>query len=155
MEDLFKDGANDDFQLPIRWNVKEISGKNEANGYIVQYMNIQSSNRCISSAHYYEAWLVEDGLISNEDTGTLWDDVWDVPYSYLDKDINQISVTFSSIIYWIPKDSENFDCIMGWNRHEAPEAGFLRATHFVDWDIEKFFVCRRYYKTKRIFKNDL
>lgn len=70
------DKPNKNFELAIKWNVREISNDIHANGFIVQHMSINSSHKFIPSNNYYEAWLVKDGIISSDDKTSLWDDKW-------------------------------------------------------------------------------
>lgn len=54
----FQDNPNEDFMLPIKWNINKLSGRPNSSGFIVQHMSIQSSDSCIPSNDYFEAWLV-------------------------------------------------------------------------------------------------
>jgi hypothetical protein len=114
-------------------------------------MDIQSSNKSIPSNNYYEAWRVENGSISDEDKGLKGDDIWNALYTWLDKTIGRITVSFSSKVYWIPSKTKEFDKIQKWERNSIVEASDLRAIQSIDWDIERFFVCERNYVSVRNF----
>lgn len=60
-----------------------------------------------------------------------------------------MSVVFSSTVYWIPYDFEEFNYVKEWKRNEFIESGDLRAIKNVDWNIEKFVVCNRHYESQR------
>lgn len=145
----FQDNPNGDFMLPIKWNINKLSGRPNSSGFIVQHMSIQSSDSCIPSNDYFEAWLVQDGNLSPEDKNLHWDDIWTASFSFIDKDISQMSVVFSSTVYWIPYDFEEFNYVKEWKRNEFIESGDLRAIKNVDWNIEKFVVCKRHYESQR------
>lgn len=148
---LFEDNLNGDFRLPIKWNIKEISNQINACGFIVQHMNVDSSNKCIPSNDYFEAWLVKDGVVSGDDKNQYWDDVWTAPYSYVETDIGEMCVLFSSKVYWVPIDSDEFNHVMKWRRDAVVESGGLRSAKSIDWNIENYFVCERHYESKRRF----
>ena len=150
--DFFEDNPNGDFKLPIIWNIKNISRKENAHGFIVQHMSIESSTKSIPSNNYYEAWLVEGGKISKQDKPQNWDDVWIAPYAYIEKNPCKISVTFSAKVYWIPKEVREFNHIYKWERGAITEAGNFRSIQSIDWNIEPFFVCERFYNSIRTFK---
>lgn len=146
-----QDCQNEDFELIIEWEVKQIAKEDISNGFIVQHMDIQSSNKSIPSNNYYEAWRVENGSVSEEDKGPKGDDIWNVPFTWIDKTINEITVSFSSKVYWIPSKTKEFDKIQKWERIRIVEASGLRAIQSIDWDIEQFFVCERNYVSVRNF----
>ena len=149
VEDRYLDEENEDFALPIVWNIDNIASQSIANGAIVQHMNIQSNVEIVPSNNYYEAWCVRNGRISVEDRNEFWDDLWSVPYTMIDEDISNVSVTFSADVYWIPKSTIEYESVMGWKRNTCPEAGDLRATQTINWDIQPFFVCSRCYVSNR------
>ncbi len=114
-------------------------------------MNIDSSDKSIPSNNYFEAWLVKDGVVSDDDKNQYWDDVWIAPYSYVEKDVGEMCVLFSSKVYWIPIDSDEFNHVMKWHRDAVVESGGLRSAKNIDWNIENYFLCERHYESKRRF----
>ena len=56
----FKSSSNASYNLERTWNTKEISGYENANGYIVQKISFQS-NIAGATDDYYEEWKVVNG----------------------------------------------------------------------------------------------
>lgn len=68
--------------------------------------------------------------------------------TYVEKDVGEICVLFSSKVYWIPIDSDEFKHVMKWRRDVVIESGGVRSAKSIDWNIENYFVCERHYESK-------
>ncbi len=164
----------------VDWNVKEISGEENANGFILQILSRSLipadilNDEELRDVTYTEAWEVKDGVIVDADKGELCDDLYYIGFSNGECYSFAISVEtkgefiFNGEIYWIPSSySELCATIENWDRHTVKEANDLRATYgainidpsyrrfirkFVhSWDLTD--TNKIYEEAKRIIKN--
>ena len=123
----------------INWNLLDITGSNEATGYIVQHFMRRANPRqnFLDDADYYEAWKIENGI--SVDRGNICDDLFSVGdwsiYGYPTADMaNSIgtkgSFVFTGDVYWIPEgNSELYRIVESWSITSVPQANGLKASY--------------------------
>lgn len=123
----------------IQWDVVEISGENNANGFIVQHFSRRenSDKRILLDNEYYESWKVVDGEIEGsekyddafavacpENENCLYEDclLSGLESSYSNKG----EFIFHGCVFWVSIDSDMYCEIDKW-KCEEKEAGNLRS----------------------------
>lgn len=138
------------FDLQIDWNVTEISGGSNANGYIVQHFRRTAcpSQPLLEDVDYYEAWKVVNGRCLKEKR-QICDDEFTVgcPFNS-SEDIHHSLGTAGSFIlqgdvFWIPKNSSLYVIVDNWSEHEVKCANGLKAAFSFPDLTEDYFVFSR------------
>ena len=96
----------------IRWNVKSIAGKENANGFIVQLVDAEGPKT--SDEPYYEAWRVENGKT---------DHLYDHDDVFRSKD----QVKYHTQVFWIDETDELYQKVTKWEPTMMFFAGDLPA----------------------------
>jgi hypothetical protein len=126
-------------ELRINWIVSTIAGSESASGFIVQKFSRCMEPRNIldvvdyQNITYFEAWKVEDGIITAEDKGVQCDDKFLIGGRIIEEFCRSVDkngrFTFRGEVYWIPFGSDLFETIDKWERGCVKQAGDLRATY--------------------------
>lgn len=124
----------------IEWNVKEISGEENANGFILQYFSRKLvpadilKQKELRDITYFEAWEVKDGDIV--DKGNLCHDQFYIGdpngecYTFAISVGTKGEFIFKGEVYWISSsDSELYATIEKWGKKTVNQANGLRATY--------------------------
>ena len=143
-------------RLDIKWNVNNIVGSKQNNGYIVQRVKIQSniSKAYITPKIYFEAWKVADKKIAYKDD---YDDSFNFNDQPLDHDVfydcigKKGYIKWEAIVYWINESTELSATIDQWKEGAALEAGSLQSAHESDISEETSNDFKNYFKFKRKF----
>ena len=125
----------------IKWNIRAISGEDNANGFIVQRFNRTAipSLDYLKDTKYYEAWKVTNGMC---DENRLFDDGYSVYLYPSDRDqiqeelVDAITLSsgtsgkiiFEGDVFWIPVISQLYPQIDTWEKGAVKEAGDLPST---------------------------
>ena len=123
------------YDLSIHWNVEEIAGKSNANGFIVQEVDIKNTTsiKGLSDIAYYEAWKVENGNFiyhceKEPDDSFAWGN-WCCK-SMMTNSINKKgTITYKSKVFWVDRDSKLFVLIEKWKEETVFEAGKLKSVY--------------------------
>lgn len=129
----------------IKWNVKEISKEDSANGYIVQRFKRYATpaNIIQKDEEYYEAWKVLNGKVcSNDGKDYKYDDVYRIYITdenalgaseeLLESAIASIDTKgrfdFEGDVYWISNHDDLYSIVDGWGT-EIAHAGNLQSSY--------------------------
>ncbi|MBE5927156.1 MAG: hypothetical protein E7270_09370 [Lachnospiraceae bacterium] len=141
----------DDIDLKIKWNEKSFVDTNNDTGYIVQHMIIKSNISAVKNDDYWECWHIENGSLENQTN--KFDDNWSpIPSCFIlmcEDEINASPdglVNYSAEIYWIPNNSTEYAVVKNWKPVKSSPAGELPMTYQFDYDVDKYFVCNRFYE---------
>lgn len=127
--------------LEINWNTTEITGKNNADGYIVQKFSRKLFPKAILPVEeycdisYFEAWKVQNGKIVYVDKNTVCDDRFSIGNCVnSSSEINYSLGTkgcfeFSGDIYWIPNSSPLYTIVDHWSDKSVKQANGLKASY--------------------------
>ena len=133
-----------DFKFEIKWRPEDIAGYPKANGYIVQSINMDLSEKLVGYPvkHYFEAWKVCDGIVIYEN-GREPNSSADDTYSYRDTkympDIIMESIgksgriIYHSEVYWIDANDYKYNEIDNWSYGEVEQAGgFIKSSLYFE-----------------------
>lgn len=133
----FKSSSNASYNLERTWNIKEISGYENANGYKVQKISFQS-NIAGATDDYYEEWKVINGRC--ERNGQEYDDHFTFDAGLISfEDLENISTAFfkyKSQIFWVDIKSDIYEEISTWSKRNVIMAGDLQAIYVHDCNID-------------------
>ena len=112
----------DGYQHRILWDVKAIAKKSNANGYIVQRVDANTTSPEIEMEKkpYFEAWRVTDGLTGNSNYD---DEFWAM---YLEADGE---ATYQTEVYWIDIEDELYSIVDRWKNGAVRMANELPSSY--------------------------
>lgn len=137
------------FSQRIDWVVENITGANNANGYIVQHFrrSVNPSFAFLQDDSYFEAWPVVDGNIPIRSEGTCDDEIRIGDLYNFDYDIKLSLGTSGTIlintdVYWIPQYSKLYDIVDMW-QIESKRTNGLQCSGFFDELTDDYLVFSR------------
>ena len=117
----------------IVWNVMEIAGYENANGFIVQKVCYNDTvGVTYSTEAYYEAWKVCNGVCEKIDSYN-YDDAFASPDSFksylLDSSIGKRGfIKYDALVYWIDAKSDLYKTVSMWEPGKVKMAGELKSS---------------------------
>ena len=130
----------------IKWNVANIAGYENSNGFIVQKFNRTSvpANLIIADTSYYEAWSVQNGVCIDTNK-QKYDDEFAVGHSMCQFCVFENSLNkegeykLIGEVFWVDRvQGELYAMVSNWPIDEVKQAGGLRAVFNTDlFDNEK------------------
>ena len=128
----------DGYQHRIFWNVKAITSEPNANGYIVQRIDADTTSKEIimENRPYYEAWRVVDGSTQN----SCYDDEFWARWLEAPGE-----VTYHTKVYWIDKEDELFSIVEGWKSGAVQMANELPSSYEFPEIEGRRPVCERFF----------
>lgn len=135
----------------VKWNVECISG-GQLDGYILQHMTTDIFGEKNDS---YEAWQVTNGIIERcVENGKICkhDDLWSFTYMNFisEEELSEYMemlnamVTFNSMVYWIPINTEAYKEVAAWERGCVPAARDLKSSFTMKSNVSSYSVFDRY-----------
>lgn len=129
------------FEYAIKWNVEEIAGKKDANGFIVQRIEVDSSisNSGVPKKPYLEAWSVTNGVCADTRLNK-YDDIFSVGIDFRihDSVIDSLGVLghiiYKTKVYWVDICDHLFEDVEKWEVNCIPShVGNLKACWIEDF----------------------
>lgn len=112
----------DGYQQRIFWDVKFVAKKSNADGYIVQRIDADTTSPEIRMENrpYFEAWRVTSGSTGNSN----YDDEFWARYLEVNGE-----VTYRTKVYWIDIKDELYSIVDGWERGAVRMANELPSSY--------------------------
>lgn len=126
------------YSFKILWN-PEIIGGSQCSGYIVQEVDVSSTNPHIriENKPYFEAWRVFNGSTGNTD----YDDSFDCPWV-----IDEGVVTYVTKVYWIDKNDNLYTTVSKWKNGTVRMANELPSSYDFSGLKDRLPVLCRFFK---------
>ena len=140
------------FSVSINWNIPEITGKIDSNGYIVQYFRRKSepANFLVDDIKYFEAWKIENGLMTDYDADRCDDcicvdtDLFGGINIILKKSLGTCGkYIIDTEVYWIPKTDSLYDIVDKWSIETVKQANGLKGDYSFEGLSEEYLVFKR------------
>lgn len=127
------------FHLGIKWNVNAISGYENANGFIVQHVNIVAPLflNGYQINDYYEAWSVYNGEIVYDCKSDYMEDDYFQSPQYPDAQVSlsdsigkKGKIIYHTSVYWIDKKDKLYKIVKLWpsDNYFCPWGNQLKGT---------------------------
>lgn len=142
-----------DIDLKIKWNVQSFVVDGNDTGFIVQHITVKSSISSVQNNDYWECWHIKNGILENctNDFDDNWSPIYP-PFIPLCEDEIKASpdglVRYFAQVFWFPSATSKYHLVKQWEpiKNSTSPAGDLPMTYHFNCDVDKYFVCNRFYE---------